>query len=185
MSVLKTIDKVITKLEEYIVSYSIIIMAAILVVSVIARKVFNNSLTYSEEAGQFLMVILTFIGTSYAVRKGSHINMSAVLDFAPFKLKKALTLFISFCTMVLMFVFAYFGYEYLLTVIARGRVTPALEIPRYFITMFLPIGFTLAGIQYLINFILNIKDKDEIYLGNDMPESEKELETDEVKQQPC
>ena len=175
MAFLKKLDQWMCKIEEFIVSYSIIGMAMILIANVFARRVFRNSLTFSEEAGQMLMVILTFIGTSYAVRKGSHINMTALLDFAPFKMKKIMVLLISFGTMILMFVFSYLGYEYLLTVIARGRVTPALEIPNYYITMFLPIGFFLAGIQYLINFILNLKTKDDIYVGNDKPESQVDI----------
>lgn len=182
MPILKKIDRFMCKLEEFIISYSVITMAVILVANVIARRVLNNSLTFAEEAGQFMMIILTFIGTSYAVRKGSHINMSAFLDFAPAKVKKILVLLISFVTMMLMFAFAYFGYQYLLTVIARGRVTPALEVPRYFITMFLPIGFFLAGVQYLINFVLNLTHKDEIYLNNEEPESKAEANTNNATQ---
>ncbi|QGU94586.1 TRAP transporter small permease subunit [Clostridium bovifaecis] len=169
MLILKKIDGFIKKLEELVISYSVIAMAVILIANVFARRVLNNSLTFAEEAGQFMMVILTFMGTSYAVRKGSHINMSAFLDFAPAKIKKVMVLIISFVTMVLMFIFAYLGYEYLLTVIARGRVTPAMEMPRYYITMFLPIGFFLAGVQYLINFILNLIHKNEVYLNNEEP----------------
>lgn len=169
MLILKKIDSFIKKLEELIISYSVIAMAVILIANVFARRVLQNSLTFAEEAGQFMMVILTFMGTSYAVRKGSHINMSAFLDFAPAKIKKIMILIISFVTMILMFTFAYFGYQYLLTVIARGRVTPAMEMPRYYITMFLPIGFLLAGIQYLINFILNLTHRGEVYLNNEEP----------------
>lgn len=169
MGVLKKINGFIKKVEEFIISYSVIIMAVILIANIFARRVLQNSLTFSEELGQFMMVILTFIGTSYAVRVGQHINMTAFLDFAPFKIKKIMILIISFGTMLLMFVFTYVGFDFLLDVISRGRVTPALGIPRYFITMFLPIGFFLAGIQYLINFVINLTHKDELYIGNEEP----------------
>lgn len=169
MGILKKINGFIKKLEEFIISYSVIIMAVILIANIFARRVLQNSLTFSEELGQFMMVILTFIGTSYAVRVGQHINMTAFFDLAPFKIKKLMILIISFGTMVLMFGFTYIGFDYLLDVIARGRVTPALGIPRYCITMFLPIGFFLAGIQYLINFVLNLTHEHEIYIGNEEP----------------
>ncbi len=81
--------------------------------------------------------------------------MSALLDLAPRK-GKIMAILIAFISMLTMFIFAYLSYKYTLTVVARGRVTPALEMPRYITTMFLPIGFTLGGIQYLINFILNL-----------------------------
>src|SRR5699024_3771338 len=121
---------------------------------------------------QLLMVIVTFMGLGYGVRKGQHINMSAIMDLSPKKGKKILAIFAAAISMVTMFIFAYLSYRYTLTVIARGRVTPALEIPRYWVTLFLPVGFTLGGIQYLINLILNLTEKDEVYLNNETPMSE-------------
>lgn len=169
MNLVRKIDKAVCKIEEFILSSSIILMAAILIGNVIARRVFKSSWTFAEEVGQLLVVISTFIGLGYGVRKGQHINMSALLDLAPRKGKKIMAIFIAFISMLTMFIFAYLSYKYTLTVVARGRVTPALEMPRYITTMFLPIGFTLGGIQYLINFILNLTSKDEIYLNNETP----------------
>ncbi len=169
MLLLKRIDSIVSKIEEFILSTGIILMAAILIGNVIARVVFNNSWTFAEEVGQFLVVLVTFMGLGYGVRKGKHVNMSAFLDLAPKKGKKFMALFIAFISMVVMFLFAYYSYEYTMTVVARGRVTPALEIPRYFTTMILPIGFTLGGIQYLVNLILNLTHKEKIYLNNEIP----------------
>ncbi len=169
MNLVRKIDKAVCKIEEFILSSSIILMAAILIGNVIARRVFKSSWTFAEEVGQLLVVISTFIGLGYGVRKGQHINMSALLDLAPRKGKKIMAILIAFISMLTMFIFAYLSYKYTLTVVARGRVTPALEMPRYITTMFLPIGFTLGGIQYLINFILNLTSKDEIYLNNETP----------------
>lgn len=169
MDLIKKIDRVVEKIEEFILSGSIILMAVILIGNVIARRVFQNSWTFAEEVGQLLVVIVTFMGVGYGVRKGQHVNMSAIIDLAPRKGKKAMAIFIAAISMVTMFFFAYLSYKYTLTVVARGRVSPALEMPRYFTTMFLPIGFTLGGIQYLINLLLNFKYKDEIYFNNEAP----------------
>lgn len=172
MEIIRKIDKIVAKIEEFVLSSSIILMAAILIGNVIARRGFGRSWSFAEEAGQMLMVIVTFMGLGYGVRKGQHINMSAIMDLSPKKGKKVLAIFSATISMITMFIFAYLSYRYTLTVIARGRVTPALEVPRYWITMFLPIGFTLGGIQYLINLVLNLTNKDEIYLNNETPMSE-------------
>lgn len=177
MDLVKKIDNIVCKIEEFIMSGSIILMAVILVGNVIARRIFNNSWTWAEEVGQLLVVIVTFMGVGYAVRKGQHVNMTAILDIAPDKGKKAMAIFISFISMLTMFIFAYFSYKYTLSVIARGRVTPALEMPRYITTLFLPIGFSLGGIQYLINLVLNITHKDQVYLNNETPIGEFEEES--------
>ncbi len=88
MNLVRKIDKAVCKIEEFILSSSIILMAAILIGNVIARRVFKSSWTFAEEVGQLLVVISTFIGLGYGVRKGQHINMSALLDLAPRKGKK-------------------------------------------------------------------------------------------------
>lgn len=177
MSIMKKIDNIICKVEEFTISTSIILMATILIGNVIARRIFQNSWTWAEEVGQLLVVIVTFMGIGYGVRKGQHVNMTAILDLAPKKAKKFMVIFIAFISMLTMFTFAYLSYRYTLTVVSRGRVTPALEMPRYITTMLLPIGFSLGGLQYLINLILNITNKDEVYMNNEVPMGEYENES--------
>ena len=182
MNTFKKIDKVIEMIEAFILSTGIMLMATVLIGNVIARVVFNNSWTFAEEVGQMLVVIVTFMGLGYAVRKGNHVNMSAFIDLAPRKGKKLMAIFIATVSMIVMFVFAYYSYQYTMTVVARGRVTPALELPRYLTTMFLPIGFTLAGIQYAVNLVLNLTNKDDIYFNNERPllEGESLMLEDEI-----
>lgn len=172
MVFLKNLDAILKKIEKFFLSSSMIIATIILFGNVIARRVFQNSWSWSEEVGQLMVVIMTFMGLGYAARSGEHINMSAFTDLAKRPTKKLLAYLISVITMLTMFLFAYLSFKYTLRVFASGRVSPALELPRYFITMFLPLGFTLAGIQYLINFILNVKYKDRVYFNNITPQEE-------------
>lgn len=169
MELLKKIDDIIIKIEKFFLAYSIILTTIVLVGNVIARRVFLSSWSWAEEVGQFLVVVTTFMGVGYAAREGSHINMSAIIDLSGNKVKKALAIFGATVTMLTMFIFAFLSFQYLITVIQSGRVTAALEVPRYISTMFMPIGFLLGGIQYLINLILNLKYKDQIYFNNISP----------------
>lgn len=172
MSLLKKIDGVLCKMEEYILSLGIIGMSSLLVGNVIMRVVFNNSWSFAEEIGQLMVIIVTFVGISYATRKGRHIRMTALYDAAPFKVKKAMVLIISFVTMAVMFYFAYLGLRYTLMVADRGRVTPALEWARYLFVMFLPFGFFMGGVQYLVNFMINLLSPGQIYTGNEEVEED-------------
>lgn len=172
MLILKKFDQVLSKLEAFILSFGIIAMSLLLIGNVIMRAGFNNSWSFAEEIGQFMVVVVTFAGISYATRKGKHIRMTAIYDMSSFKVKKILTIIVSGVTMVVMFYFAYLGLRYTLMVASRGRVTPALEWSRYIIVMFFPIGFFMGGVQNLVNLVLNIVHKDEIYSGNEVPDSE-------------
>ena len=156
----KKVTDALSRVEEAILSYSVIIMALILIGNVISRSVFNMSWTFAEEIGQALTIIMTFAGIGYGARKARHISMSAIFDLVPVKIKKIFMYVISSVTSASMFYLAYLGLRYVQKVQMLGRVTPALRIPMYLIYMIVPIGFALGGVQYALNFIKNVKEKD-------------------------
>lgn len=41
-----------------------------------------------------------------------------------------------------------------------GRTTPALQVPYYLVSIFIPLGFFFAGIQYAMEAVLNIRHKE-------------------------
>lgn len=88
MGLLNKINKYIGMFEVFVLISCVITMAVILIGNVFSRQLFNNSWKFAEEVGQFLVVIITFIGTSYAARKGKHIRMSALYDILPEKGKR-------------------------------------------------------------------------------------------------
>ena len=64
--------------------------------------------------------------------------------------------------------------EYVLWLMDTGRGTTALQVPFYFMAIFLPIGFVLGAIQYIRNVWINIKEE-EVYIGTEkMDYAEKE-----------
>lgn len=165
---MKRLNASIARIEEFILSYAVIIMAIILIGNVISRSVFNRSWTFAEETGSHLIIVTTFLGISYAARKGRHIRMSAFFDLLPYRLQKIFILFISLFTALVLFYLAYLSLQYTITVYSMGRITAALRLPAYIIVAVVPLGFSLGGIQYLINFILNIKEK-EVLIGSEKP----------------
>lgn len=162
----KSLFKAITRCEEFILSYSVILMAIVLVGSVISRKVFNHSLSFSEEAGQTLTLIVTFLGIGYAAKKAKHITMSAIYDLVSDKYKKILTTIITGGTSIAMFYICYYGMLYTIKVHELGRVSPSMRIPMYLIVAVVPIGFFLGAIEYGRTFIKNLKEK-EIWISTE------------------
>ncbi|SEN05389.1 TRAP-type C4-dicarboxylate transport system, small permease component [Mesobacillus persicus] len=168
LKVFNVIDKLMMKLEEYILSFSIILISVVIVANIIAREVFNSSFFYwNLEVSKFAIVIATFMGIGYAARKGRHISMSAFYDFAPLKGRKVLAILINGTTAIILLGLAYLSLGYVQAEFAKGTVTPALQIPQYLMVLFIPIGFFLGGIQFLRNMWINIRVKDKVYLGID------------------
>ena len=168
MKFLQIIDKSIMRLEEFILSFSVIVISVMTISNVIAREVFKSGFFYfHSEVSKFALVIATFMGIAYAARKGRHISMSAFYDFGSFKVRKVMMVIIHGVTAIVMLVLAYYSIGFVVSEYERGTVTPSLQIPQYLMVIWIPIGFFMAGIQFLRNLWINIRVKDKVYLGID------------------
>lgn len=166
MKLIEKLDNALLKVEEIILSYSIILIAIMVVGNVLNRAIFGSSWSFASEVSKFAIYMATFMGIGYAARKGRHINMSAFFDLAPQKIRKALAIFIPALTAVILFIFAYYGYVYMMDVYESGRVTPALQLPSYLLSIWVPLGLVLGGLQFLRNMWINIKE-DDVYLATE------------------
>ncbi|GEL78400.1 TRAP transporter small permease [Tenuibacillus multivorans] len=163
---LNAIDRAILKIEEFILSASVIIIALMVCSNVISRELFGPSIVFHAEIAKFAIIISTFMGISYAARKGRHISMSAVYDTVPWFLRKAMAIIIPLGTSLALFALAYVSYNYVNGIYETGKTTTVLEVPLYLMYMFVPLGFLMGGIQYLRNLYVNIVNK-EVYIGTD------------------
>jgi TRAP-type C4-dicarboxylate transport system permease small subunit len=74
-------------------------------------------------------------------------------------------LLISSTTALLLFYLAYLALDYALgTVRVLGSVSPVLRVPRWLVYLAAPLGFVLAGVQYLLAFVKNLAAPD-VYLS--------------------
>jgi len=158
LNFIKRLDKIVCKIQEIILGGSVIIAAVILIINVFARAL-GNSLSFAEELGQFALIFITFIGTSYAAREGRHIRMTGVTDLLPNKIKKAIMIFVSLLTGLIMFYLAFYAVNHIQKIHQLGIVSIALRVPLYLIYIAAPVGFFLAGIEYFLNVAKNIKEE--------------------------
>lgn len=162
--VLGTIDVAISKVEAVLLASGVLLMAANTIANVVGRFVLGNSLFFSEELNRILIILITFAGLSYAARHGRHIRMSAIFDTLPVPARKALMILIALVTAAAMFGLCYYSFTYILTQAGRGRVLPSLQVPVWWILVWLPVGFFMTGMQYALTAIKNLISKD-IYLS--------------------
>ena len=165
---MKKLTAIITKIEEFLLSLSVMAMAVILVVGVIMRCVFNSSLTFTEEVGIALMIAVTFLGVGYCARRAQHISMSIVYDMLNVKVKKIMMCIISLGSCIAMVILCYLCIDYIDSVRNLGRVSPALRIPMWIIYLSLPIGFFLGALEYAKSFVQNIRNKGEVWISSEL-----------------
>lgn len=157
---LGTIDTLIARIEAVMLAVGVLLMAANTVANVVGRFIFQNSLFFSEELNRILIILITFAGISYAARQGRHIRMSAIYDALPPKPRKGLMIIIALVTAVFMLALCYYSFNFIVTQAGRGRVLPSLQIPIWVTLVWVPFGFFMTGLQYLLTAIKNMLSKD-------------------------
>lgn len=166
MNIFKSFDKVIRKIEEYILAWGIIAISLITIFNVISRFIFNYSLVYTYDISKCLIIIITFIGIGYAVRQGRHIRMTAIYDLLNERYRKILIIFISMITALIMLYLCYLSIQYYMDVKETGKLMTALRIPLHWIYIWIPFGFFIAFIEYILAVYMNLIKKD-VYLSTE------------------
>ncbi len=161
---LGVIDLTIARVEAFMLATGILLMAANTCINVIARFFFGQGLFFSGEINRILIILVTFAGVGYAARHGRHIRMSAFYDMLPTAGRKAMMIFISLATAAVMFFLCFYSVEYIQNLYDRGRVLPALNLPIWTIYLWVPIGFAITGVQYLLTAVKNLLSR-EVFLS--------------------
>lgn len=161
---LTAVDRVIVWFEAAVLSGGVLAMAAVSIANVVGRELLGSSLTFADEVNQAIMVMITFVGIGFGVRRARHIRMSALYDQLGGRARKILLVVISLGTAMLLLALAWFAVQYAMHVWRAGSVTPALRMPLYVVYCWAPVGFTLGAIQYLLAVWRNLTD-DDIWLS--------------------
>ena len=84
---------VIDRIEETLISFLLGAMTLLTFANVIARYVFNSNILWALELTVFMFGWLVLLGASYAVKKGTHLGVDAVINILPAGGRKAAALF--------------------------------------------------------------------------------------------
>ena len=169
-------DNAISRIESVMLALGVMLMAVNTIANVVSRAI-GSTIFFSEELNRILIILITLAGIGYAARHGRHIRMSALYDALPGKTRKVLMIIITVITALTMFALCYFAIGYIGKVAKSGRVLPAMQIPVYWIYLWVPVGFFITGVQYALTALKNVVQKD-IYLSTHVLEG---YEEDEIE----
>jgi C4-dicarboxylate transporter DctQ subunit len=74
---------VIDRLEETVIALILGVMTMVTFFNVVARYVFNSNILWALELTVFLFAWLALLGACYAVKKGAHLGVDALIDILP------------------------------------------------------------------------------------------------------
>jgi C4-dicarboxylate transporter, DctQ subunit len=169
------IGLIVNAVEVSVMVFCVAALAILLIANVFARTFFQ-SLYFAEEVSVFLVLLITFTGVSYGVRKARHIRMGAFLDSMPPKMEKIFIIAISLISAVVLAIMTWASWKYLLNAFDRGHMTQALRLPKWTFYVVIPAGFGLATIQYLRTIIKNLTESEPWQ----SPDQQSEYEDEEI-----
>ena len=137
------------KLEKNVFIVSLLATTLILFLQVVMRKVFNNSLSWSEELTRYIFIWQIWCGISIAQRQGRHIQVDLIFKLVKGWGRKAVrilasTLNIAFCCFMV-----YVGCQVVASHISMGTLSPAMRIPMWTVYLSLPFSFFITMLRYL------------------------------------
>lgn len=153
---MKSLKHAFANLEEYVLTVLMAAIAIVIFVQVVFRQI-GGSLPWSEETSRYLLVWITFIGSSLGVKRGAHVGVEAFLLLFPIKVRKAISLLsialaVFFCAIVFVF-----SLQIISTQMSTNQISPAMRIPMWWAYAALPVGMALIIIRFIQVAVKTVK----------------------------
>jgi TRAP-type transport system small permease protein len=127
------------KIEEVILAAGMAGIAMITAANVVTRYLTNISLAFTEEYSMALMVVVTLVGTSYAVACGNHIRIGYFIDNLSAPGRRRAELFALFATGLCFVIILVYGAEMSWDDYRFEALSPGLGYPQWLFTAWLPL----------------------------------------------
>lgn len=156
---MKTFDEFLYKFARGICGLLMAAMLVLIFSQVMARYVFQYSLTWSEEIGRYIFVWITFLGAAVAYRSGSHVALDLLCNVLSGVPRKILVLVNDILVVALASAVTYSGYK--LFLLGMRQKSPALKIPMQWVYIIIPIsGLILLFFALRVIWLRNKKTEE-------------------------
>ena len=146
---MKKLKWVYQNIEEILLCVFLTILVCVSGIQVVARYVFNNSLTWSEELCRYLYVWSGFTTVGFAIKHGSIIKIDTLVMVLPKKVQKILDVVTSLVTIVIIAILFTAGVNVVAEVVRTGQLTPAMRIPIWIVYLCAPVGYALIELRMI------------------------------------
>ena len=144
MKLLTNLEK---NFEKYLITSALLVMSLVLILQVIMRYVFRSPFVWSEELARYLLIWLSMMGTSLAVRESRHISV----DFLPVVFgPRSYALFATIAhigNLIFCILMIWYAVPVIIRLAAIGQLSPSLGIPMWMIYAAVPVGLTFMMLR--------------------------------------
>lgn len=152
-SFLEAFNRITGRIEDFFLTYLVIVMTLAIFVQVIMRYVFNNSLSWTEEFATLCFMWLTWIGASNGVKRNAHIRILVLVDLMKEKYRNWAMVLIDAVWLVFSALLVRYGANMVILSFEKRRISAALEVPMYFMYFSVVLGGFLMCLGLLSSII--------------------------------
>lgn len=128
-----------------------LMMTAVVILQVFFRYGLNHSLFWSEELARYLLVWLTFLGTSVAYRRTAHPSVNLLQSRLSPAWKKQSRIVVHCLSLIFFLIMIWYGLEFAYFV--RAQTTPSLSLPKWLVFAIIPVSGTIL-VLHCLTFLL-------------------------------
>ncbi len=132
-------------INRFIAMFGITAGVTLAFANVVARYIFDYSMTWASELTVYLFLWGMFFGAAYCFRIDGHISIGLLVENVSKRFAKVLMLITRVVTFAYLSVVAYYGYQYLLFVIELDEMSIDLEIPMWIPYLVIPVSFAFGA----------------------------------------
>jgi len=145
---LRWLDVALCRIEEGAVAVLLGAAALVLFLDVAARYLFSAPFSWGAESVRYAIIWVVFIGSSIAARRGIHISISALREFLPPPAQRPLIMLVLVICCGFSLLLLYASVSLIQFMRRFSQVTPALEIPMWWVYLAVPVGAGLMSLRF-------------------------------------
>jgi TRAP-type C4-dicarboxylate transport system permease small subunit len=120
-------------------------MSVIVIAQVFCRYVLNHSLFWSEELARYILVWLTFLGSSVAYFRGMHPGINIIYRRLPAQMRRLVKILVLLLSLVFFMIMIWYGAQF--SFFVRAQTTAALTLPKWIIFSIIPVSGAILSLH--------------------------------------
>jgi TRAP-type C4-dicarboxylate transport system permease small subunit len=135
------------KIEDYVVLILFWALTVVVFAQFFSRYVMNSAIVWTEEIARYLLIVICFLGSGIASRKGGHIAIEAAYRLFPRGVGRALSILVDILTIAFNGIGTYLAVRILPVMMEQRLTTVRLSMGALYIPVLL--GFVLMTFRSL------------------------------------
>ena len=154
----------IRKTTEIGIIFLFVVLVAVVFYQVIARYIFNDPPSWTEELARYCQVWIILLTSSICIRKGSHLAVDYFGYRLGGELRRKINIVMNMLIALYILVVTIFGWK--LMIVGQYQLSPALQVKMSFVYVVFPLSGILMLLEAIIKTTSLIRERTHKIQGN-------------------